>query len=161
MPGLAVGLFLLPPFFAADLVDRPAAIGMLLQPAIGQEIVKLGAGHRLSRTSLAEGFPVAIGGESCEQVLEPGERFDSVQLGAGHQRVEVGRIAARPLVADEQKVPPADRREFHKPLCALLNSKCPVIMSTTARVSSTVKFSHGTSGQRILRSISNAVFDFD
>lgn len=33
MPGRAEGLFLLAAFRAADLVDRPSAIGMLLQPA--------------------------------------------------------------------------------------------------------------------------------
>ncbi len=51
-----------------------------------------------------------------EEVLQPREGFDSIQLGTRHQRVEVGGVAPGTFISHEQEVASADRREFHEPL---------------------------------------------
>lgn len=74
---------------------------MGFQPAIGEQLVKFRARHRLASGGLRESFTATVIGQVSEHVAEPHERLDSVCLGAADQRIEHGRVAASPLAADE------------------------------------------------------------
>ena len=122
MPGLARRLssavsisaarfLFLAALFVADRVDRPPVVGMVLEPAVGEELVEFVAGHRFPVSRLTEGLAVAEGGQMREEVLQPREGFDSIQLGTRHQRVEVGCVAPGTFISHEQ-VATANRREL-------------------------------------------------
>ena len=93
---------------AADEVDRPTAVGMGPEPAIGKKIIQLATGDGLTRPRLSERLAVAMIGQPREQITQPSERFHAVGLGAADQRVHRRRPFAAALAANEQIVLAAD-----------------------------------------------------
>ena len=81
-------------FFLSDFVDLPAVLPVRLEPVVGEQVGQVGW-----LLGLAGGGELE--GEFSEEMIQPGQRFDFAEFGAGDDAQQNGSPIASGFAANE------------------------------------------------------------